>query len=268
MSSYITENRALIQAVRETSGKLGIQHTLFSDDWIIRLRKNRTTRYIFAYGFDCNNQASSAIASDKVATSQLLDNAAIPVIPHHLLKSVAMPEINKELLEQLISKHESVVVKPLQGSRGAGVGKFEHTKDALHFMHQLDGVWACSPFVKIEREIRAVVFGNSVRLAYEKFEPQIINGLKMFNLNLGAKSKPLLEQDLSSDIKKLAVDSMRAIGLTLGAVDIAIDEDNQIRILEINSGFSLEHYAAASAINKQHVMALYEHVIQTMFADA
>jgi glutathione synthase/RimK-type ligase-like ATP-grasp enzyme len=265
MSSYITENRALIQAVREASAKLGIQHKLFSDDWIIQLQKNGTKRFIFAYGFDCNNQASSSIASDKVATYQLLEDASVPVIPHYLLKSVVMPEINKDLLEQLVSQYKSVVVKPLQGSRGAGVGKFEDAKDAIHFMEQVEDVWACSPFVKIEREIRVVVFGDSVHLAYEKLEPQTINGLKMFNLNLGAKSKALDVQELSDDIQKIAVDSMQSIGLNFGAVDIVIDENKQIKTLEINSGFSLEHYAATSATNRQQVVALYEHVIQAMF---
>jgi glutathione synthase/RimK-type ligase-like ATP-grasp enzyme len=82
---------------------------------------------------------------------------------------------------------------------------------------------------------------------------------------LGAKSKTLDVQELSDDIKRIAVDSMRSIGLTFGAVDIVEDETDKIKTLEINSGFSLEHYAATDDANRQQVVALYEHVIRTMF---
>ncbi len=268
MSNYITENRTLIEAIFNLHKKFGIEYELFSEDWVLRLRKDEETHFVYGYGFDINSQVSTYIAQDKVATFELLDDLNINAVPHHLLSSMLKQDVEVSNLNKHFKRYKELVIKPNRGSRGESVAKFNNPVESLnHIKNNYSISWAASPYINIRREIRIVILKGSIVFAYEKFDPVTINGLKMFNLNLGAKAKSLMAEDISEQIQLLAKQSMKAIGLNFGAVDIVLDENDTSSILEINSAFSLEHYALISPENRRSVVNFYETIIKELFTE-
>ena len=105
------------------------------------------------------------------------------------------------------------------------------------------------------------------RLACEKIEPKEINGLKMYNLTLGASAKGVKLSAINSNIIRLAEQSVEAIGLNMGAVDIVLDPDDNPYVLEINDGFSLDRFALSSNEAHLEVVSFYEQAIAELFID-
>lgn len=262
-----SDDRAVVAATLALCRKKGISCTAFSDNWVIRLRKGDRTHFIYAARFDHNSQASAAIAKDKVATYVLLRDADVLAIPHYLLATREQGSFDRDRVEAMLHEHGSVVVKPLLGSRGEHVARFSDVSDIIHFM---DGIaepsWTISPFVDIEHELRLVVFKGSIVFAYDKYEPVIRDGLKMFNLTQGAKARLVDSRTLPSSLHVMAARAMAALGLKLGAVDVAVTRNGQMQVIEINSGFSLQHFAGSSAEGRDRVLAFYESIIDDLFA--
>jgi glutathione synthase/RimK-type ligase-like ATP-grasp enzyme len=266
---YVTEHRVLAEAARLASERFGLEYSAFSDGWVMRLSKagagRSLARFIFGYYMDCNDQAASMIAIDKVATYQLLADKSLAAVPHYLIKSIAS-EIDIELLKQLFENSPDMVLKPLKGNRGEHVSR--HTSADSVVSYAADAVvdaWAVAPYVDMEREIRIVVSGGRPVLAYAKSQAKVINGLAMFNLEHGATPQDITLAELPQDLSELACNAMQAIGLNFGAVDIAIDQQGRAAVLEINSGFSMERYARSSPERRQATLEVYVTVIGTMF---
>lgn len=266
MPSYITQNRALTEGIRSAASRLGLTCDFFSDEWMVRLSSADQTRFVFAYGFDCNGQAAATIASDKVATFDLLQDRGVAAVPHYLIKSGINLDPDMKLVGSLLAEHGSLVIKPLSSSRGQAVRLCRTLEEASEAM-SVPGMkgWAASPLISIQKERRLVVYDGQVRLGYEKTSPIVQDGVPMFNLNLGAQARTLALDEISEANKDMAVRAMQAIGLTLGAVDIAFDEAGNAQVLEINSGFSLEHFAHMSSENREAVVSFYEGVVEGMF---
>lgn len=266
---YISENRALTEAVQLACDRRNIDCRYFSDNWVIRLEKAGKTHFVYASGFDTNSHASARIANDKVATYLLLADDNIAAIPHFLLSTVVEPQVTLKQLTQLLRQYGSLVIKPTEGSRGELVAHFDTVEaiESYTSTHAHIASWAASPFVDIQREVRLIVYNQHVQLAYEKVAPMTRNNLKLFNLNLGAKAKPLAVELLGKELANAAVQAMEAIGLQLGAVDIVYNSLGQAFVLEINSGFSLEHFAQLSSRNRQAVIDLYLLVIDSLFPE-
>jgi glutathione synthase/RimK-type ligase-like ATP-grasp enzyme len=263
----ILENRAMIAAIRQASIKFQITSEFLEDDWLIRLTKDGQRHFVYVYSFDCNSHAGASIAGDKVTTYQLLKEASLHAVPHFLINSLTRPIVALEVVSDLYAQHQELVIKPVRGSRGENVVKPSGPDKAMKYANEFQAqVWAASPYIDIEYELRVVVFAGRVRLAYRKYDAPILNGLKMFNVHLGAKTESVDLDSLSQAIQTLATEAMHAIGLNLGAVDIVVKNDGSIAVLEINSGFSLEHYARMSNANENEVITFYETVIKEMFS--
>lgn len=266
MTDYITDNWALTEALQRLSQERSIEYAAFSDNWVVRLRQGKTERFAIGTALECNNQASAAIAADKVAAYQLLTDAGLASVAHYLVKSAPDIGLNAAVLQELFDAHQSLVLKPLRGGRGSHVGKFENVETARAFATaNPEEAWTASPYIDIQRELRLVVFDGAIRLAYEKTEPKVINNLKMYNLNLGAKPKDVGLDEIDSSLKDLAAQALRALGLRLGAVDVVIGPDGRPQVLEINASFSLEHYAATSLRRREQVVKAYMYIMGVLF---
>jgi len=262
----VTKNRALVQAVILAGKKLGIKTELLEHDWLIRLTKGNHSHLVYAYSFDCNTHAAASIAGDKVMTYRLLDEANLQAVPHFLLNSLVNPSIELKELSRLYAEHAELVIKPVRGSRGEYITKTSSPGAAVqHTNISHPQFWAASPFIDIDYELRVVVLAGEVKLAYRKYDAPVIDGLKMFNLRLGAKVEGIAIASLDEAVKTLAIKAMWAIGLNLGAVDIVFKQDGTMAVLEINGGFSLEHYASISDENRNEVINFYETVVEKMF---
>ncbi len=261
---YIID-RYLPAYVERACEKRNVQFTSYSDDWILKMQKLTVTHWVHGYNFSCNSAAAAANASDKVATHLILSHASIPSVMHILVRSVT--GMNTLLKIDDAFKESPVVIKPLNGSGGLHVNLFEDFKSALKYIDsQSQPEWAMSPFINIEKEIRLIYLDNELLLAYEKQNPFIKNGLKLYNLSYGAIAYTLAEEYIDLDIMNLSRRAIGEMGLALAAVDVVIDKNNDVSILEINSGFSLERYARQSEANNNKVIDIYDKIIENMFS--
>lgn len=252
---YIVD-RLMVQMVRDICDKRGIALRTFSDDWLMELKKGDHTARIFGYKFSLNDSAASSIAQDKVATYQLLDSYKVPAVPHFLIRTKANETSWKS--RQWV---DGMVIKPLTGTSGHGICRFETVQRAEAWMAE-QGIeaWAVSPYFNIAREIRVIMLDQTVLLCYEK-QPAIIDGFKWFNLGKGA-----IPVDYAPTKRQLAlaVKARRALGLRLAAIDIIELNSGEQMVLEVNDGIMMENYARTSGKNRAATGDVYASIIDEM----
>lgn len=257
-------NRILPDAVRVACKRHSVTCQSFSEDWILRLSKNGSTQWIFGYKFDINRAAAGQLAQDKVGTYEVLAASKIPAVRHSLVRAVTNQPVDVPKLQMLFPDGD-VVIKPLSGTGGRGVQRYADIQQAVEYIrNSSEPAWAVSPYLDIVSETRLIVLDGAVLLAYEKQQPEIINGLKFYNLSRGAKAATIDQP--AEGLEKLAVETCQALGLRLAAVDIVQTARGEHMVLEVNDGFSMEYYVLQSQKNKNRVNALYDAVIAVMFA--
>jgi len=265
--SYTTSTSSFLEALRNLQAKGKLQYQTFSDGWVVRFWRDDRVHHIIGHAFDANAQAAAELAKDKVAAYLLMKQAGIPAVEHTLLTTPVMQTPDQTTLRELFARHGQLVIKPTHGGHGLHVVKCEDVKSALRLIASVaEDSWSASPFLDLVSELRLVVFNDGIKLAYRKSNPQMAHGLKMFNPSLGATPE-LVDITLLDPLAcRLATDAMRSIGLSMGAVDIVTDTQGTVRVLEINAGFSIEHFAAYTPDNRQAAVKFYETVIETLLA--
>jgi len=254
---FITD-RLLPRMVRDICEACGIRMTTFSGDWLIELEKDQRIAWILGYKFSINNSVSAGIAQDKVAAYELLNYHDVPTVEHRLIRTKAGDTDWRGW-----SWNNGMVIKPLAGTSGHGVGVVHSANEATNWMnsHGIEA-WAVSPLLNIRREIRVIILDGHVLLAYEK-QPVVIDELKMFNLGKGASPKDI---ELSSNTVLLAKKALHTVGLRLAAVDIVELPGGEYKVLEINDGLMMEHYARFSPENKAKTKHIYDAAIVATLA--
>ena len=255
---YIT-HRLIVGIIKDICDERGITFSSLSDDWVLELRKDGKTKRIVGYSFSLNDSVSALIAKDKVATHLLLNNAGIPSVPHFLLRP-KVPDSQKKAIQDF----GKIVVKPLDGTGGHGVKLLNSPEEAVAWVESTEiTAWAASPLIDIKREMRFVLLDGSPLIVYEK-QAVVVDGLKMFNLGKGATPANITP---SSDLLRLAADAQAALGLRLSAVDIIETSDGVNAVLEINSGFMMEHYMRTSDENYKNVVEAYNKIISDVMEE-
>lgn len=255
LGEYVA-NRLMVASIKDICERRGIDFTSLSDDWLLELTKGSTTRRVLGYNFSVNDAVAAGIAKDKVATHILLDYKDVPSVPHVLLR----PKVSEEQ-KRAIEQWDKIVVKPLDGSGGHGVRLFTNADEAIWWIESTDiPAWAAAPWMDIVREIRLVLLDGQPLIVYEK-QAVMVDGLKMFNLGLGAAPKDITPDD---ELLELAARAQKALGLRLSAVDIIETTDDKRQVLEINSGFMMEHYMRFSPEYEQHGVEAYERIIDAV----
>lgn len=250
------KDRLMVGVIRDICVERGIGFTSLSDDWLLELTKDGKTRRILGYKFSLNDAVASSISGDKVAAHLLLKRAGLPSVEHVLLR----PKVSDEQKEPL-KKWGKIVVKPLDGSGGYGVKLFDGADKAIEWIESTDyPAWAAAPFYDIKRELRLVLLDQKLLLAHEK-QGVMIDGLKMFNLGLGATPKDFVPDE---DLLALAAEAQVALGLRLSAVDIVETMSGERMVLEINSGFMVENYMRFSPEHKQRGIEAYRQIIDAV----
>jgi len=261
------DERLLARLLREACERHDVSIRALSDGWLLELEKDGKKRRVLGTEFGVNDQAASAIAKDKVATSTILERAAIDHVSHRLLTSHGSG-FNKSLLSDMLATGPAVV-KPLQGSHGVGVALATTIESAWHIIER-SGIlaWAVSPYYDVAFETRVVVLDGTVRLAYKKVDPVIMNGLKFFNLHVGAKAVAVDIDELGENYARLATDVVDALGLSMAAVDIITDTNGTLSVLEVNSAFSLNRFAQSGGKALAMTTRFYDEVVSSMFKPA
>jgi len=260
---YIAE-RLMPQIAAAYCSNEAIDFRAFSDEWVLRLTKGGETKWIVGYKFDVNSSAASELAQDKVATFVALDAVGIAALPHYLVRSLPKELIHTHKLHELLHGMP-VVAKPLEGTGGRDVIRFDTTDDALEMIKASgEPAWALSPYYDLQAEYRFILLDGEPLLAYEKTQPTLRGTLKLFNLGFGAVAIATPD-DVMQQLIPLAKKVMKATALRLAAVDIVRLPDGSYLVLEVNDGISMEHYARQSADNKKRAVIVYNAIIAAMF---
>ena len=258
IGEYIVD-RWMVSIIKDICTKRDMQFQSFSNGWVLEMASGDSKHRVIGYQFDINNAVASQIAKDKVAAHLILENNDVPSVAHALLR----PKVN-DAQRQAIASWNDLVVKPLDGSGGHYVRRFSNSDAAIEWIESTDiSAWAAAPFVDIAREIRMIMLDGTPLIVYEK-EPVLKDNLKMFNLGLGAAPRDITPDD---ELQRIASSAQKALGLRLSAVDIAETSSGERRVLEVNSGFMMEHYMRASPENKQRTIEAYNKIIDAVMEE-
>lgn len=255
---YITE-RLMVGIIKNICAERGIVFASLSDDWVLELSKNDMIRRVIGYNFSLNDAVAASIAKDKVATHLVLNRAGVPSVPHALLR----PKVS-EVQRKAIKEWQKIVVKPLEGTSGYGVKLVGDASEAVAWVEATEiPAWAASPFIDIKREMRFVLLDQQPLIVFEK-QAVTIDGLKMFNLGQGAAPKNFTP---SVELLELAARAQSALGLRICAVDIVESLAGETMVLEVNSGFMMEHYMRSSPEHMQQAVEAYNNIITAVMEE-
>ena len=83
------------------------------------------------------------------------------------------------------------------------------------------------------------------------------------NLGLGASPQIVQDQDLAENLSQLALQAAQVVNVNFASVDIVLTR-GEYRVLEINSGIMMEHFAEISPDHYQTAKAIYQKAIFSM----
>jgi hypothetical protein len=261
---YVAD-RLMPRIVAACAKEHGIDFQAFSDEWVLRLQRGDTTKWVVGYKFDINQSAAGELAQDKVAAYAALHAAGLAAIPHYLVRSLPHELIHVRELHDLLDGL-SVVAKPLEGTGGRDVVRLGSIADALDMIRESgEPAWAVAPHYNLQAEYRLIMLDGALLLAYEKTLPALRGDLKLFYLSYGAVAVDIADGELLAGLRSIAGRVMKATALRLAAVDIVRLPDGALQVLEVNDGISVEHYARQSPENRERGIRVYEAIVAALF---
>ena len=162
-------------------------------------------------------------AKDKYAALFTLSNAGIPVPKTRVTE-------NLDAAIEFLDHVNSVIIKPILGSRGYGIIKTDD-KDlayrALKFIYSLGQVLYLQEYIeKPDRDIRAFVIGDEVIGAMYRYS-------KNWKTNVSQGARPV-KCELNDELTDIAIKSAKAIGLDYTGIDIIEGKDGPY-VIETNA---------------------------------
>jgi glutathione synthase/RimK-type ligase-like ATP-grasp enzyme len=175
---------AYIKIIEEAAERLDITVRHFSNNWAINLSKSGTTKFITGCTFPLNDSSTYKIARNKNICSDVLNECAIPNVPHQLIFSPTILNIRKNgdgnlnFINHFINENKfPFLIKKNNSSKGDGVFKinnFTELEDILSKTYITDNVLCLSPFRIVRHEYRNIVLNGTCLLSYEKLRPSIV----------------------------------------------------------------------------------------------
>lgn len=259
-----TAQRPFVSLINDAAANVGVSVRWLSHDWIARLQRESEIRYIHGTAFPINNAGAAHIASDKVATYIVLNDVEIPAVPHHLVRFSSIGETDVGVERVLSEISPPYVVKPSDEAGGLHVHKAQTADEARALINSLATRYAAlavCPFETILHEYRVVLIGNDPKLVYRK---ELADQEWRHNLKHGAR--PVLEENehTCAALVALAQAALQAIDGKFMAVDI-IQTPTTLKVLEINSGVTLDRFAAQNRTNRSAAVAIYAEAITHCF---
>ena len=288
--------------IKKIGEELDIKVTLLSDNWTKVLEKDNKIHYITGYQFDLNSHAIGNIMDDKGLLYDLLKYKKIPVIEQYVIFN---NYDKQDILNYFNNHHKEIVVKGNVSNAGKEVFKVSDEKELFEVIDRLllkqFSISLC-PYYHIKNEYRIVVLNNEVRLVFGKIKPYIIgdgkksvielareyndyykshedkidnpnyipkSGEKIelsfkFNLSSGGKTFTDIPSDLLERLSNLALMTTKKLNISFASVDI-IDVNNELMILEINSGVTLNNYILQNKNGYDKAYIIYKDAIKLMF---
>lgn len=172
-------DRFLLQELRAFARDNGLQLEEYCHHWAHKLTNPKTGKSSFIFGYDLGLNSSSVaqICRDKVAASEILSAAGIPVVPHRLIiqpnRLSYAPSANvTEVLEKVFDESQGqIVVKPNEGTGGSDVYRLQSIAQAIPVierLHAMDKAAAVCPYIEVESEWRVYVLNGEPKIVLKK----------------------------------------------------------------------------------------------------
>lgn len=270
-----------VRIIRELTEELGIETETYSNDWGFRLRKDGKTRYLVGYHFPLNRSSAKELCQDKSLTYDALRSAGVPAVPHIFVPSVNAggdPDLEKwrPFLQELIETTGYAVVKDNYGTGGNRVFRYDNADDAIAKiaeLHKMIYGAAVSPWQEIREEYRVTMLMGEPQLVIRKERRSKIlpDGTKKYlewrhNLGLGALAVRVTDPEILEKVEELAVRAAEAVDMNFASVDV-IDTEEGLRVLEINAGVMMEHFAGQDEESYETAKAIYRKALLKSFED-
>ena len=104
---------------------------------------------------------------------------------------------------------------------------------------------------------------GEILLAYEKTQPVVRDGLKMFNLGAGARPLDIQPHAALADMVR---ETVTVLNLRLASVDVVELQNGELCIMEINDGIMMEHYMRQSDDHRARGKVVYTKIIRALVA--
>lgn len=241
-------------------------HCLMVDDqWFFQI--NRTP---------FNTQSTASLCTDKEQQYQVFkDKLNIP-------KSMGFMDFSAQTrydqylkyksLAQIIDAvethfHYPLVIKPNRGALGVNVSFCHNQQQAIEAIKTIftrdrayDYVALVQQYIKPKQEIRVIFFDGEPVLSYERFFEKSDFGAKYWETEDG-KALPLNDNPIVQRAAKEFGPALNSLpGLRFVGLDIVLDEQDQLHVLELNSGPKVNHFAANNG--EEGVVQMYSKILQ------
>lgn len=199
------------ELIKEICQEQNITCQALSQDFILKLEKNKQQKYIYAYKFPLNDHGIGLIMDDKYAFYSVLKDLnikSVEIIP-------IFPGYDRDTLISYLKRYQRVILKPNNGTCGHDVFVINSTRDLflkLDYLLNKNAPVCLSPYYDIKNEYRLIVLNGQIKVMYGKKRPIIIGDgvstiktlLKKFNGYYYSKESNLekLNFDLNKVLKK------------------------------------------------------------------
>ena len=266
------------EIIKEICEEENINLITYQGGWLKELRKGNATKYIVGYKFSLNNQGISLVVDDKGLFYDAINNK-LPIIIHHVLFNNYDSD---EVLDIFHKYNNKLIIKGNIGTCGREVFKITNEKRLFNIIDRLfENQYSISlcPYYDIDKEYRLIVLNNDIKLIYSKENPVVVgDGVKTikellldfnpsyyknnqvenenyipkqgekviveyrFNLSNGARVNTNIDVELKNRLIDLAKKVVKETNLSFGSIDIIRTTNNELYIMEANSGVMMNNY--------------------------
>ena len=203
-------------------------------------------------------------------------------------------------LLSLLKKHGALVCKVNNGSGGHSVFKVTNVtelEESVFNIFKISRSMSVSPYTEIKNEYRTIILNGEVQVIYQKVRPHVVgNGIDTVstlihragfqdietdktvdsnavlkrgeiavlswkhNLGQGAMPELVTQPQTIEKLTGFAISTAKLLDIGFASIDI-IDDGEQLRVLEINSGIMMENFAQSSKENYELAKNIYDRAI-------
>ena len=259
-----------IELINEICKEKNIKVEYLSSDYLIRFTKGNKIRHIFGPYWDLNSAAADRLACDKNGCYTMLNVAGIPAIEHEIVYNplrwsylIDAAGTMSKAIAYFEANGKKVVVKPNQGAQGKNVCCCESIlsmEQALQTIFITEPDAALCPYHEIYTEYRIFYLNGRAHFCYGKIKGDDWR----HNLSQGAKAFEIKDANLRAKLGALAVKAAKCININFASIDIASLENNELAVMEINSGVQAQHLLEQLPHLRQTIKAIYAEAVEAM----
>lgn len=135
-----------------------------------------------------------------------------------------------------------IVVKPVKGSRGRGVMKFDTKREASVFFQAHPTDYLAQEFFRLDSDLRIFVVKDKILGGIRR---HVVPGDFRTNCSLGSRAEKIA---ITPAIRETALRAASAVGYEVAGVDL-VECEGELFVLEVNAAPQWKGFKAATGIN-------------------